>query len=346
MRIGQFSSKSINNYGLSGDKLPSQLKLMEFGRTDTLDNPIFITDSSLKCFNDNQSKNGKNQVAIDFEHNSVEGSVNYKGDPCSIAGYGTPIIGKDGLYITDITWTPEGEKYARNYIDLSPAPFLDETNTVIGLHSVALTKAGAIKDLHFYSAANSVITNKQNNMIEDNKVVVAQQAEASNEEKQPVNLVEGLKLKYPTHANLSDEEIKKRILEAYEAKFGVSPETKREGPIVNAEEIKEEPMAKVYSAQITNLENRLAVLEREKDQAVRDAVVKSAVAEGKIIPLSADALKSVSTPVLIDMVKNLQSNKLMTKASVKPFSSQNKTEKSNLKTVAGKFDEMIASLNK
>jgi phage I-like protein len=102
-----------------------------------------------------QVKAGRDKsLAIDFDHCTVKGSKEYvAGQPKSIAGYGDPVIVKgDGLYLYNVEWTPMGEKYARNYKDLSPAAVIDKQGVVLGLDSVALTPHGAVRDLNFFSS--------------------------------------------------------------------------------------------------------------------------------------------------------------------------------------------------
>jgi len=57
----------------------------------------------------------------------------------------------DGLYLTALSYTPSGNKYAREYRDLSPAVLLDDDGEVIFCHSVALCPQGEVRGLSFYS---------------------------------------------------------------------------------------------------------------------------------------------------------------------------------------------------
>ena len=159
MRIATFTP--VSNQALKSKELPKRIKVMSFGKSTTLDEPVYVNEKTLKHFNTTQKHIGRVRVPIDFNHNTVEGSKAFDADkePRAIAGYGTPRVGLEGLWLEDIQWTPSGEKAARDYEDLSPAPILDEDGVVVGLHSVALTPAGAIEDLHFYSA-DSIFTGK------------------------------------------------------------------------------------------------------------------------------------------------------------------------------------------
>ncbi len=152
MKLATFSP--ISNGALKSETLPTRIHVLSFGKSITLDNPIFVNEKTKKVFSAIQKQIGRERVPIDYSHNTVQGSKAYEDDkePRAIAGYGTPVIQDDGLWLEDIKWTPNGKDNALNYEDLSPAPLLDEENVVIGLHSVALTPAGAVENLTFYSA--------------------------------------------------------------------------------------------------------------------------------------------------------------------------------------------------
>jgi phage I-like protein len=145
---------AISNGALQNDSLPTRIKVLDWGKNVTLDNPVYLDERSVKVFDSNQKKTGGKRVALDFDHCTVPDSSEYvKGQPKAIAAYGTPrIIPGDGLWLEDLEYTPLGEENARNYQDLSPAPIIDNEGVVIGLHSVALTPKGAIDGLTFYSA--------------------------------------------------------------------------------------------------------------------------------------------------------------------------------------------------
>lgn len=148
-------TKPVSNGALKSDELPSRIKILNWGENETLDGKILLDDQSLKSFYANQREIGRTQAPLDFNHNTVPGTEAYKSDkePRAIAAYGVPtIIPGDGLYYEYMQWTPSGEKAAKDYADLSPAVITDESNHVIGLHSCALTPAGAVANLSFYSA--------------------------------------------------------------------------------------------------------------------------------------------------------------------------------------------------
>lgn len=156
----------ISNGALDGKNLPKMMKVLNWGKSITTQGDVYLNDETLKHFEEIQKKSGRDEdVAVDFDHNSVPGSKEYvAGAPKKIAGYGDPIIIKgDGLYLKNLEWTPLGEENARNYKDLSPAISVDENGIVMGLHSVALTPNGSVYKLNFYSADfDNIILKKMN----------------------------------------------------------------------------------------------------------------------------------------------------------------------------------------
>lgn len=148
------SLRAISNGALKGGALPSRLKLLNWGRNNTVKGPVFVSDASVAAFSANQKALGFERVALDFEHNTVPGSPEYERsqEPRDIAAQFTPrIVPGEGLFAEDITWLT-GADVARKYEDLSPAIKPDEQGNVIFMHSTALTRNGAVEGLHFFTS--------------------------------------------------------------------------------------------------------------------------------------------------------------------------------------------------
>jgi hypothetical protein len=146
---------AISNGALNQAELPSRIKVLDWGKSKTLDGEILFDEKSAECFYDNQHAIGRTLAPLDFNHNTVKGTQAYDADkePRAVAGYGVPtVVANDGLYYEYMRWTPSGNKSARDYADLSPAVITDQDNRVIAIHSCALTPAGAVENLSFYSA--------------------------------------------------------------------------------------------------------------------------------------------------------------------------------------------------
>lgn len=153
--LRSFANKIINNHAMDGKNLPKSIKVLSWGKNETTDGDVYLNEQTLAVFDSMQEKTGRDEdVALDFGHCTVPGAKEYvAGEPKNIAAYGNPKLVKgDGLYLTDLKWTPLGKEKASNYKDLSPAVTTTKDGIVTGLHSVALTEAGAVHGLKFYSA--------------------------------------------------------------------------------------------------------------------------------------------------------------------------------------------------
>ncbi len=155
------SLRAISNGALKGEALPSRLKLLGWGRNDTVIGPVVVDDISAQVFSANQKALGFERVALDFEHNTVPGSPEYERtqEPRDVAAYGAPrIVAGEGLFLENLEWTKTGQKKARNFEDLSPAVKPDDAGRVIFMHSAGLTRNGAVYGLTFFSAHKTMTT--------------------------------------------------------------------------------------------------------------------------------------------------------------------------------------------
>ncbi|HEY0551682.1 MAG TPA: hypothetical protein VGF13_18905 [Verrucomicrobiae bacterium] len=106
--------------------LPQRMRVLDWGMNRTLKGDLTVDETTLAVFAANQRKTGRDRVALDFEHNTVPGSEEYNRsqEPRSVAGFWTPqVIRGEGLVLVAPTWTPEGQKSALNYEDVSAAVF-------------------------------------------------------------------------------------------------------------------------------------------------------------------------------------------------------------------------------
>lgn len=131
--------------------LPKRLRILKWGDNETSQGIIRIGLLTLAAAASWDAA-GYGEIALDFNHSSVPGHESYVGEPIRIAGMGTPrVIEGDGLYLENISWTEDGRAFAGSYRDLSPA-VKDQDGEVIYIHSVALARNGAVRDLHLFSA--------------------------------------------------------------------------------------------------------------------------------------------------------------------------------------------------
>jgi hypothetical protein len=131
---------------------PSRLLVVPWGLTQTRQGPMLVDGETLRILPERQRLARADRVPIDYDHEAAFGKN--KGKPRHIAGYGTPTaVEGEGIYLTDIRWTPEGRLYWANYEDISPAILQQKTSgRVTFLDSVALTPRGEIEGLSLFSA--------------------------------------------------------------------------------------------------------------------------------------------------------------------------------------------------
>ena len=113
------------------------------------------------------------KVALDFEHNTFPGTPAYResAEPRPVAGFGEIEAAEgDGVYIAMTGWTPEGERMAANYADVSAGAVTDGEGNLVAVASVALCRAGAVEGMDFVeaplsggvsSALSGIINNNQ-----------------------------------------------------------------------------------------------------------------------------------------------------------------------------------------
>ena len=157
-------SNGALKHGASG-KLPARLKVLGWGESNSVKGPVRLNEASIASLPQRQREMGFEKIALDFEHNTVPGSLEYERtrEPRSVAAYGVPrVVAGEGLFLEALEWTPEGEKAALNYADLSPAVQFDEEGNVVFVHSAALTRNGAVEGLSFFNVTVS-------NHMSDNK---------------------------------------------------------------------------------------------------------------------------------------------------------------------------------
>ena len=278
----------------SGTELPARLKLLNWGANATIVGEVLLDDQSAAAFAANQRAIGRERIALDFEHNTVEGTAEYQHsqEPRRIAAQGRPeVVPGDGLYLADLTWTETGTAHARDYEDLSPALFLQD-GRVIGIHSAALTRTGAVHGLTAFSAGAGL-----------GALLQTLSAGSAGHTKNQVNdttMPDEKPAPAPELAALTAR------LDTIESALNQIREADTPGKVV------------ALSATVATLETRLQQSATAADEAERESLVAQAARDGKIIPLSADAVKTVPLPLLKDIIANMPKNVVPLHANAKP----------------------------
>ena len=299
----------ISNNALAGDQLPTELKLLDFGVNQTRKGPVSVGQRTRDTLPRLQSERGFDRIALDFEHNTVPGTKAYKesSEPRPVAAYGVPQLRADGIYLTSLTWTPDGVKSARNFIDLSPAPELDSNGEVIFLHSAALCRQGAVDGLSFYSVdmpVNAGQTQQEDELMD--KILAALRkglglAETATDEDiakclstLSTSMAQGAKsMEQITALNAKLAEIEKAITTLSAAGGGEK----------SAKELADK--ITTLSASVADATTKIATFQAEIEKRDRADLVALACREGKVLPLNADQVAATPVATLRDMVKNL-----------------------------------------
>lgn len=154
MKTVRLTPFRISNGALAARDLPPRLKLLDWGHNQTSKGPVLVNETTAQALPLNQARRGFDRVALDYEHNTVPGTPEFTRtrEPREVAAYGVPVVVPgEGLFLEQAEYTPSGRQHARNYIDLSPAPELNERGEVVFLHSAALCRQGAVEGLTFFS---------------------------------------------------------------------------------------------------------------------------------------------------------------------------------------------------
>jgi hypothetical protein len=281
--------QAIRNNALKTDQLPARLKLFNWGENFTTKGLVIVNDLTLAVLEANQKATGFERVAIDFEHCTVEGTPAYEKVtlPRPIAGYGRPAVvplaadGSNfddaGIWLLDCTWTPAGERGARNYEDISPAPIRNKQNVLVFLHSAGLVPNGAVEGLTFLSA-------------DFTKLVLSADLLPENK-KRKENMMDAFRKLWVKLLGKSDDikdedlmaEIEKKITELNAATAQVA----------------------AMSSDLATLKTRLDGMIEADQKRDRDLIVMSAMLEGKVIPMTAEQISRTSAADLRGVVEKL-----------------------------------------
>lgn len=273
---------------LSADaaKLPRRIKILNWG-----DNPNFygkrvnVGPLFAKCLA--AATYPFRKVALDFEHNTYPGTAAYKesSEPRPVAGFGTvEVVEGKGVYLTMSSWTPEGEKMAVNFADVSAGAVTDKDGNVVAVASVALCRAGAVDGMDFVeaplsggvSSALSGIINQDGGM-----------KPASPKQKGTAMDFRALLIK---SLGLGDDATDEAIQAALAKALGRKPDENQEA--------RQAAMSAAVKAAVAEavkpIQEQVAALSAAAVAHEKRDLVAEAAREGKVVALSADALAKLS----------------------------------------------------
>lgn len=265
---------------LSADaaKLPRRIKVLNWG-----DNPnchgrrVNVGPLFAKCLS--AAVYPYRQVALDFEHNTFPGTAAYKEsrEPRPVAGFGSiEVVEGRGVYLTMSSWTPEGERMAVNYADVSAGAVTDKDGNVVAVSSVALCRAGAVDGMDFVEAPLSGgVSSALSGIINNN-----------NQEGQAMDFKALLIKSLGLGDDATDEAIQAALAKALGRKPDENQEA-RQAAMSAAVKAAVAEAVKPIQGQVAAL-SAAAVAHEKRD------LVAEAAREGKVVALSADALAKLS----------------------------------------------------
>lgn len=263
-----------------GDELPDRLVMLPWGTSETVSKGrVTVNETTAGLLPVNQDRSNRSRVAIDFSHNSVEGSEFYRGEPVALAGYAdVEVIPGEGLVFTNIDWTDEGRRRAGDYRELSAAVLTNKSGEVVWCHSGAICRHGQVPGLSLHTLAAA-----QDSVLR----CLALDADSPSPDntmdyKQILTVILGLPEDADDEAITAAAEsyAKKRETEAEELK------TLSTGLADLRKTIDGLPA----ETNIVALAQRIETLEKSDETRERAAITAEAISQGKIIPLSADKL--------------------------------------------------------
>lgn len=265
---------------LSADaaKLPRRIKVLNWGENPNCHGrrvnvgPLFAKCLSAAVY-------PYRQVALDFEHNTFPGTAAYKEsrEPRPVAGFGSiEVVEGRGVYLTMSSWTPEGERMAVNYADVSAGAVTDKDGNVVAVSSVALCRAGAVDGMDFVEAPLSGgVSSALSGIINNN-----------NQEGQAMDF-KALLIK---SLGLGDDATDEAIQAALAKALGRKPDENQE-----ARQAAMSAAAKAAVAEaVKPIQEQVAALSAAAVAHEKRDLVAEAAREGKVVALSADALAKLS----------------------------------------------------
>lgn len=265
---------------LSADaaKLPRRIKVLNWGENPNCHGrrvnvgPLFAKCLSAAVY-------PYRQVALDFEHNTFPGTAAYKEsrEPRPVAGFGSiEVVEGRGVYLTMSSWTPEGERMAVNYADVSAGAVTDKDGNVVAVSSVALCRAGAVDGMDFVEAPLSGgVSSALSGIINNN-----------NQEGQAMDF-KALLIK---SLGLGDDATDEAVQAALAKALGRKPDENQEA--------RQAAMSAAVKAAVAEavkpIQEQVAALSAAAVAHEKRDLVAEAAREGKVVALSADALAKLS----------------------------------------------------
>lgn len=270
--------------GADAAGLPQRIKILEWGLNlgRTTGARILVDDSVAATLSSNQELVACDRVPMDYEHQSVKGHPNYLPDPRFSPGSGVvEVVPGEGVYLSAIDYTTNGQELADSYQDVSAVVHLDEDGRPLWISSVALTQRGDVAGMEFSEAVAALsATLPPTSPIPPTKTMDTPNTDETNFRGLLIAL---LGLKPGASGEISDEEIIAAVDAKTEALSAKPDDTTPAAPA---------------AADTAALAARMDTFEKHR-------LVDLATREGKVIPLSAEDIAATPVAVLSAMIDRL-----------------------------------------
>lgn len=267
-------------------KLPTRMKILNWGENpNSQGKKVVVGKRLIQAMT--EPTYPFHEIALDYEHNTCPGTTEYQRtqEPRPIAAFlSVDVVEDEGVYVNVERWTPDGEKNAQHYCDLSAVPLMDADGHVTSIISVALSRAGAVPDITFSQAALAAMaeTNPKGNTQMTHREML-------------IGLL-GLE------ADATDE----AIVAAYNAALEKAKAEKAKEPAKPADPVKEDAEQVEESAALSAIKvlaSQFADMGARLDSHEKERIIAAATAEGKVVALSAEIVSKLS---LDDLRKHCQ----------------------------------------
>ena len=268
--------------------LPQRLKILDWGTNTgrTTGARILVDDVVAQTLSANQQLVACDRVPMDYEHQSVKGHPNYQPDPRYSPGHGEiEVVPGEGVFLSAISYSSNGEELADSYTDVSAVVHLDKDGRPLWISSVALTQRGDVAGMEFSEAVAALSAQDPSQSPNPEN-----QMDTPDETKFRDLLIALLKLTPGDTGEVTDEE----IIAAVEKQSGSAPVSPADAATETA-----------ACAAVVPEADATAILNARMDTFERHRLVDLATREGKVIPLSAEDIAATPVAVLSAMIEKL-----------------------------------------
>jgi phage I-like protein len=268
--------------------LPERVKILDWGVNEgrTTGARILVDDQSAALVPQYHAALGLDKVLLDYEHQSHAGHPNFKPDPRAVPGHGTlEIVPGEGVFLSAISYTPDGQAHAANYADVSAVAHLDAQGRLLYVSSVALTQYGDVAGLPFAEHVAALAARHATTLPPEPPPQPQNKKPTMDAPNYRELLIAALGVKPDDKGEITDE--------AIAAAAAAKAEKEKTGP--------DDATPPADATTVEALSARLDRLERER-------LIRDATAAGKVIPLSAATLATMAPATVAELLEKLPAN--------------------------------------